>query len=167
MLFFLADSHYLILHNGSLVLSSISGADEGVYRCVAGNKAGKHFKEIKVTVNGSDDSESTPTSPSPDDNLTEEDSSQRTRDCIEYKDISFGPNPVSPTLPPPSAQLSNSVNHTHTAQSPYFTAVPPSCVQSLIGYRIVLNCSAGGSPQQLNITWEKDEEMLQLPWLNV
>lgn len=131
-----------------------------------------------MIVNGSDDAETPPTSPpSPDDNLTEEeDDSSRTstgaRDCVEYEDISFGPNPVSPTPPPPTpttAPLSpNSVGRANAVQSPYFTAVPPSCVQSLMGYRIVLNCSAaGGSPRQPNITWEKDGKELVLSHVDV
>ena len=124
-----------------------------------------------MTVNGSDDIETTPTSPFPDNNLTEEeDSSQTTRDCVEYEDISFGPNPISPTLPPPTpttAHSSNSVGRTLSTQSLYFTAMPPSCVQSLTGYRIVLNCSAGGSSRRPNITWEKDGEVLRLPRIDV
>jgi hypothetical protein len=155
-----------------------------VYRCVAANKAGKHFKEIKVIINGSDDTETKPTSPSRGDNLTEEkgeDSSQSsstdTRDCVEYEDISFGPNPISPSLPPPpptttASNSPNSVGRSNTAQqqSPYFTAVPPSCVQSLTGYRIVLNCSAGPgseSPRQPSITWVKDGDVLQLSRVDV
>lgn len=161
-----ADSHYSILVNGSLVISSISSADEGLYKCVAVNKAGQHGMEIRVIINGLEhEHKATPTTgvaptrPSTDINNATNNSTvlPAARNCVEYKDISFGPNPDLPTL---NLDLSeDSSRSDDKSHPPYFTSVPHSCVQSLTGYRIVLNCSAAGSPTP-NITWEKDGEIL-------
>lgn len=169
-----ADSHYSILPNGSLIISSVSGADEGLYRCVAANKAGQQGKEIRAIVNRSNDKERpipreatstvVVTMPHNDSADSSVPAVHRTRNCVEYEDISFGPNPelLPAVVSPPPPQASDSIS----PQPPYFTALPPQCVQSLVGYRIVLNCSAGGTPRP-SIVWEKDGEQLWTPQLDV
>lgn len=157
------DSHYSILRNGSLVISSVSGSDAGMYRCVAVNKAGRRGREIRLVINSSYDDENLQqigtTPPDSGANLTSKNSSlpdvPSGRNCIEYEDFTFGPNPELPSLPPPPVMAMSGGG----AHPPFFTSLSPPCVESLVGYRIILNCSAGGSPSP-NITWEKDGETL-------
>ena len=159
------DSRYSILDNGSLVISSVSSSDAGLYSCVAVNKAGRKGREIQVVVNGSDvgkeptHQETTP--PSVDTNLTNRNSSNSVsnRNCVEYYDFTFGPNPKLRDLRPPPS-IESSVAGGEEARPPFFTSLSPSCVQSLVGYRVILNCSAGGSPSP-NVTWERDGEPLR------
>ena len=177
-----------MLPNGSLAISFISGEDEGVYRCVAMNKAGQEGQEINVVVNGSDSSEGedlhaettpiTKVEPTPPnnnnsnnvDNITKSlSNSSSSRNCVEYKDISFGPNPER-EIPTSDLSIPEKLSAVEEEEPldrpPYFTSLSPQCVQSLVGYRIVLNCLAGGTPRP-NITWEKDGAELNLSVYNV
>ena len=130
--------------------------------------------EIRVIMNGSHDKlETTPiiaavtTPPNNGDHLNNSTTltTNSSINCVEYEDFSFGPNPepLAPSQLSPSTESSSSDGQLHP---PYFTSLSPSCVQSLIGYRIVLNCSARGSPS-LNITWEKDGEQLETQYYDV
>lgn len=149
---------------------------------MAVNKAGRQGKDITVIVSSSGGGNSErdnlndgisisnvkPTQPG--DYLTGNNHSSNTsvnRNCVEYEDISFGPNPEAQTstFPQPLPEETSETDG-RRSQPPYLASLSPQCVQSLMGYRVVLNCSAGGTPRP-DITWEKDGKQLTLSHSNV
>lgn len=155
-----------MISNGSLLIAPLSRSDRGLYSCIVRNKAGQQKEDINVRV------VTKRTQPLPLPNVREKVSTPTpstnifpygrsisypdatteslNTDCVEYGDINFGPIPPLPS--PPS--LNRSTHMTADLLTPSFTAVPPACVQTTVGYRIVLNCSAQGIPSPIAIKWK-------------
>ena len=154
------------MSNGSLLITSIVRIDRGLYSCIVRNKAGEQKEDISVkVVTGRTELIPLPT-PTPSTNIFPHGRSlsdlyttpeSLSTDCVEYGDTSFGPVPPLPT--PPS--LNRSTHMTEDLFTPSFTAIPPECVQTTVGYRIVLNCSAQGVPSPIAIQWKCNGEYIR------
>lgn len=133
----ITDSRYSVTDSGSLLISSVIRGDTGQYTCIVKNLAGRVEKIIRVRVVSPVTTPSTPIAykplPSP----------RNLSHCVEYTDVRFGGNLL----------YLNSSIVSSTSISPRLTIVPHACVQTRVGYRIVLTCLGEGNH---TLHWTKD-----------
>ena len=154
------------------MISIVVPSDRGLYRCVASNSAGQASAEIEVTINMTNLLTLPPSINSGYAKPIEEmdrpiNDTNIEKTCVDYEDVSFSPAPIlqfTPKVPeldqPHPSPLFGAPDQVEWIP-PYFTKIPPSCVQTIVGYTIVLPCSASGSPTP-TITWTHNEKGLDI-----
>ncbi|KAL5457189.1 hypothetical protein EMCRGX_G034434 [Ephydatia muelleri] len=140
------DSRYSILSNGSLLILGVKATDAGLYKCMVYNKAGNSSATIELIPEGNDPfmENTTLTNAS----LTGTPTVMDREHCVSITDYRFGQGPVISTELYLFSKSSTSV-------PPIILTTSPSCVQSVEGYSIILNCTLSGSPSPMT-RWEKD-----------